>query len=33
MGDCYAYALAWERNLPLLFVGGDFSKADVIPAL
>ncbi|TWB12380.1 ribonuclease VapC [Nitrospirillum amazonense] len=33
MGDCYAYALAWERNLPLLFVGDDFSKTDVIPAL
>ncbi|MEE3626948.1 type II toxin-antitoxin system VapC family toxin [Nitrospirillum sp. BR 11752] len=33
MGDCYAYALAKEMNLPLLFVGDDFSKTDVIPAL
>jgi ribonuclease VapC len=33
MGDCYAYALAKEMNLPLLFVGGDFPKTDVIPAL
>ncbi|WP_044560890.1 type II toxin-antitoxin system VapC family toxin [Azospirillum sp. B4] len=33
MGNCYAYALAKEMNLPLLFVGDDFSKTDVIPAL
>ncbi|MDE1147441.1 MAG: type II toxin-antitoxin system VapC family toxin [Azospirillaceae bacterium] len=33
MGDCYAYALAWERNLPLLFLGDDFAATDIIAAL
>jgi ribonuclease VapC len=28
-GDCFAYALAKERNCPLLYVGGDFSKTDI----
>ncbi len=28
-GDCFAYALARERDCPLLFVGHDFSKTDV----
>ena len=28
-GDLYAYALAMDRALPLLFVGGDFSLTDV----
>lgn len=32
-GDCFAYALAKERNCPLLFVGGDFSKTDVVSVL
>lgn len=33
LGDTFAYALAKIRNAPLLFVGDDFSKTDVIPAL
>lgn len=32
-GDCFAYALAKEENMPLLFVGNDFSKTDVSAAL
>ena len=28
-GDCFAYALAREKNCPLLFVGDDFSKTDL----
>lgn len=28
-GDCFAYALASELDLPLLFVGGDFSQTDI----
>ncbi len=28
-GDCFAYALAKERDCPLLFVGNDFSKTDL----
>ncbi len=28
-GDCFAYALAKERNLPLLFKGNDFSQTDI----
>ena len=32
-GDCFAYALAKEENMPLLFVGNDFSKTDVNTAL
>jgi ribonuclease VapC len=32
-GDCFAYELARERDCPLLFVGADFSKADVRSAL
>ena len=31
--DCFAYALAATRNLPLLFVGDDFSHTDVVSAL
>lgn len=27
--DCFAYALANERNLPLLFIGRDFSQTDI----
>lgn len=33
LGDCFAYALARERGLPLLFVGGDFARTDVRSAL
>ena len=32
-GDCFAYALAKERDLPLLFKGADFAQTDVTPAL
>lgn len=32
-GDCFAYALAKEHGCPLLFVGEDFAKTDVTPAL
>lgn len=28
-GDCFAYALAVERDEPLLFVGDDFTHTDV----
>jgi len=28
-GDCFSYALAKERDEPLLFVGGDFARTDV----
>jgi ribonuclease VapC len=28
-GDCFAYALAKERDLPLLFKGDDFARTDV----
>ncbi len=31
-GDCFAYALAKERNCPLLFVGSDFNRTDIQPA-
>lgn len=33
LGDCFAYALAKERNLPLLYKGEDFSRTDIVPAL
>lgn len=29
LGDCFAYALAVERDEPLLFVGDDFTHTDV----
>lgn len=32
-GDCFAYVEASERNCPLLFVGSDFSKTDIVSAL
>ncbi|WP_181708457.1 type II toxin-antitoxin system VapC family toxin [Chthonobacter rhizosphaerae] len=28
-GDCFAYALARQRGLPLLFKGADFSRTDI----
>ena len=31
--DCAAYALARQRNLPLLFKGDDFAATDVVGAL
>ena len=33
MGDCFAYACARTHDVPLLFVGEDFSKTDVRSAL
>ncbi len=33
MGDCFAYALARTRKLPLLFKGEDFVHTDIEPAL
>jgi len=32
-GDCFAYALASECNLSLLYVGQDFAQTDVLSAL
>ena len=32
-GDCFSYAVARHRDMPLLFVGTDFSHTDVRPAL
>ncbi len=29
MGDCFAYALAKQKDLPLLFKGNDFAATDV----
>lgn len=31
-GDCFAYALATALGEPLLFIGEDFSKTDVVQA-
>jgi ribonuclease VapC len=33
LGDCFSYALAKERNEPLLFKGDDFPRTDVSPAI
>lgn len=33
MGDCAAYALAQTQGAKLLFVGDDFAKTDIEPAL
>jgi ribonuclease VapC len=33
LGDCFAYALARQRDQPLLFKGGDFAQTDVKAAL
>ena len=32
-GDCFAYALAKETGLPLLFKGNDFIHTDIVPAV
>jgi len=32
-GDCFAYALAKQRQWPLLFVGNDFARTDLQSAL
>lgn len=31
--DCFAYALAKDQGCPLLFVGQDFAKTDIVAAL
>ena len=32
LSDCFAYGLAKNRNLPLLFKGDDFPRTDIVPA-
>src|ERR1700758_2851840 len=32
LADCFSYALAKSRNLPLLFKGSDFLRTDIAPA-
>ena len=32
-GDCFSYALAIEYGCPLLYVGDDFRKTDIVSAL
>lgn len=32
-GDCFAYSCARVHDVPLLFVGKDFSRTDIRPAL
>lgn len=29
LGDCFAYAMARNRRIPLLFKGNDFTKTDI----
>ena len=31
-GDCFAYALAKELACPLVFIGSDFTRTDIMPA-
>lgn len=33
LGDCFAYALAKQLDVPLLYKGDDFAMTDVRPAL
>lgn len=33
LGDCFAYELAKARDCPLLYVGNDFSRTDIVSAL
>ena len=33
LGDCFSYALAKERGLPLLFKGSDFARTDIVSVL
>ena len=33
LGDCFAYACAKTRDVPLLFVGEDFTHTDILVAL
>ena len=32
-GDCFSYALAWTRDLPLLFKGDNFARTDIEAAV
>jgi ribonuclease VapC len=32
-GDCFAYAVAKERDCPLLYIGADFARTDIRSAL
>jgi ribonuclease VapC len=32
MGDCFAYAWARERGVPLLYKGNDFAQTDIAAA-
>jgi ribonuclease VapC len=32
LADCFSYALARTRNVPLLFKGDDFAQTDILPA-
>jgi ribonuclease VapC len=32
-GDCFAYELAIHRGCPLLYVGNDFTRTDIQPAV
>lgn len=32
LADCFSYALAKSRGLPLLFKGDDFARTDIVPA-
>jgi ribonuclease VapC len=33
MGDCFAYAAARTRGMPLLYKGNDFTRTDIEPAV
>lgn len=33
LGDCFAYALAKSKNVPMLFKGNDFAHTDIEPVL
>ncbi len=33
LGDCFAYVMAQEHGCPLLYVGADFGKTDVVAAI
>ena len=33
LGDCFAYEVAKEHSCPLLFVGNDFTKTDLVSVL
>ena len=33
LGDCFAYEVARRHDCPLLYIGDDFSKTDIVSAL